>query len=55
MVKDDLYRAEIELLRPGTIIPSPSTISRDIQDIYTAGSLAVKGYFSVCQMPLPGY
>lgn len=48
MVKDPDYRAEVELLRPGTHIPSPSTVSRDVKAIYEQGSKHIKEYFSVC-------
>jgi hypothetical protein len=47
-VSDPFYLQEIELLRPGTQVPTPSTVSRDIQNIYQAGSDVVKEYFSVC-------
>ena len=35
------------MLRPGTKLPSPSTISRDISAMYEGGSNIVKQYFSV--------
>ena len=44
---DDLYRQEIELLRPGTSLPSPMTVSRDIQVIYASAVDGVKEYFKV--------
>ncbi|TFY82246.1 hypothetical protein EWM64_g1767 [Hericium alpestre] len=44
-VQDPRYLEEIELLRPGTVVPSPSTVSRDSNDIYVQGSNAVKQYF----------
>jgi hypothetical protein len=46
-VKDPFYLQEVELLRPGTAVPSPSTVSRDIQAIYLAGAIAIKEYFEV--------
>ncbi|KAI6115820.1 hypothetical protein EDD16DRAFT_1476155 [Pisolithus croceorrhizus] len=47
MVGDPLYVEEIQLLRPGTVIPSPATVSRDVNEIYKVGSKHVKEYFSV--------
>ena len=35
------------MLRPGTKLPSPSTVSRDIAAMYEDGSKIVKQYFSV--------
>ena len=35
------------MLRPGTKLPSPSTVSRDIAAMYENGSEIVKWYFSV--------
>ncbi|KAI0041494.1 hypothetical protein FA95DRAFT_1468683, partial [Auriscalpium vulgare] len=46
-VLDAHYQAEVELLRPGTILPAPSTVSRDVQAIYDKGADAVKAYFLV--------
>lgn len=46
MVRDPLYVDEIQLLRPGTVIPSPATVSRDVNQIYKVGSKHVKEYFS---------
>ena len=48
MVNDSFYKQEVELLRPGTKIPSPRTVSRDIQMLYQMGSKRVFEYFSVC-------
>jgi hypothetical protein len=47
-VSNLFYLQEIELLQPGTQVPTPSTVSWDIQNIYQAGSDVVKEYFSVC-------
>ena len=49
-VYDEDYLNEVEMLRPGTIVPSPSTVSRDINDIYVALSTHVKNYFFVCSL-----
>ncbi|KAK6992134.1 ribonuclease H-like domain-containing protein, partial [Favolaschia claudopus] len=44
-VTDPLYLEEVELLRPGTNVPSPSTVSRDVRALYEEGSKQVKEYF----------
>lgn len=46
-VLDEDYRMEVEMLRPGTVIPHPSTISRDINVIYLELSKHVRDYFKV--------
>ncbi|KAG1761696.1 hypothetical protein EDD22DRAFT_779430 [Suillus occidentalis] len=46
-VADPLYIEEVRLLRPDVIVPSPRTVSRDINEIYLQGSKNVKEYFSV--------
>lgn len=46
-VNDKYYRMEVELLRPGTIIPSASTVSRDLNLLYMELSKGVKSYFAV--------
>ena len=48
MVNDPFYKQEVELLRPGTKIPSPRTVSRDIQTLYQMGSKRVFEYFFLC-------
>ena len=54
-VSDPLYAREVQMLRPGTKLPSPSTVSRDIAAMYENGSNIVKQYFSVslhvCTIP----
>ncbi|KAH8104903.1 hypothetical protein DFH11DRAFT_1506471 [Phellopilus nigrolimitatus] len=45
---DKHYLMEVEMLRPGTIVPSPSTTSRDINDLYLELSKNVRNYFQVC-------
>ncbi|TEB21370.1 hypothetical protein FA13DRAFT_1829389 [Coprinellus micaceus] len=52
MVKDPDYRAEVELLRPGTKIPSPQTVSNDVREIYRKGAQYVKEYFAVSDIHL---
>ncbi|QRV82979.1 AC transposase [Ceratobasidium sp. AG-Ba] len=49
-VADDLYRQEVDLLRPGTIVPSPMTVFRDTQVLYACSSDGVKTYYK----KLPG-
>ncbi|KAJ7018633.1 hypothetical protein C8F04DRAFT_934065, partial [Mycena alexandri] len=46
-VRDEFYLEEVEMLRPGTKVPSPATISRDVQTLYVAGSQMIKDYFKV--------
>src|SRR4051794_3182393 len=46
-VADLFYLQEIEMLRPGTVLPSPLTVSRDVNAIYQYGSLKVKEFFEV--------
>ncbi|KAG2118386.1 hypothetical protein DEU56DRAFT_747789 [Suillus clintonianus] len=46
-VADPLYIEEIKLLRPDVKVPSPRTVSRDINTIYTEASHNVKTYFEV--------
>lgn len=47
MVNNPLYVQEVALLHPGTVLPSPSTISHDVNYLYFDGSGHVKDYFSV--------
>lgn len=47
IVKDPEYAMEVQMLRPGTVIPSPSTVSRDINEMYTQMSVFVKNHFLV--------
>ncbi|KIO18117.1 hypothetical protein M407DRAFT_48613, partial [Tulasnella calospora MUT 4182] len=47
MVADPEYLLEVNLLRPGTIVPSPATVACDIKDIYLAASAKVKDHFKV--------
>lgn len=48
MVTDPEYLLEVEMLHPGTIVPSPSTVARDINAIYLAASEKVKDHFKAC-------
>lgn len=47
-VLDEDYQAEVNMLRPGTKLPHPVTVSRDIQAIYLDMSMHVHDYFQVC-------
>ena len=47
MVMDEDYLAEVEMLRPGTVVPSPNTVQRDLTHIYTMASVFVMNYFMV--------
>ncbi len=44
-VLDKDYQAEVNMLRPGTKLPHPTTISRDIQAIYLDMSQHIRSYF----------
>ena len=46
-VLDEDYQAEVNMLRPGTKLPHPVTVSRDIQAIYLDMSMHVHDYFQV--------
>jgi len=53
-VSDPFYAQEVHMLRPGTKLPSPSTVSRDVAAMYENGSEIVKQYFSVSSNILSG-
>ncbi|QRW04488.1 AC transposase [Ceratobasidium sp. AG-Ba] len=44
-VDDNLYQEEVDLLRPGTILPSSRTVSPDTQVLYASSSDGVKVYY----------
>ena len=48
MVRDPHYIEEIKLLWPRTNIPSPATVSHDVNWVYAFGSKQVKENFLVC-------
>jgi hypothetical protein len=48
--QDKYYKMEVEMLRPGTVLPHPSTVSRDLNEIYLKLSNHVKNYFAVCSL-----
>ena len=47
-VLDEDYLQEIQMLRPGTKIPHPTTVQRDLIHIYVHASTWVMNYFLVC-------
>jgi hypothetical protein len=46
-ILDDDYRTEVEMLRPGTVLPHSTTVQRDLVDIYIHMSTFVMNYFMV--------
>ncbi|KAJ6619309.1 hypothetical protein B0H10DRAFT_1793890 [Mycena sp. CBHHK59/15] len=52
-ILDPFYLEEIRLLRPGTKVPSPQTVSRDVRLLYKEGAKAVKEYFAVSRHTRP--
>ena len=52
-VSDALYIEEVDLLRPGTTLPHPTTVSRDVHALYSEGSKSVKEYFAVRYFSAP--
>jgi len=49
-VLDDDYQAEVEMLQPGMIIPSPQMVSCDIKAMYAEMSKHVQNYFMACHL-----
>ncbi|KAJ7450757.1 hypothetical protein FB451DRAFT_1051937, partial [Mycena latifolia] len=46
-VHDPYYLQEVELLRPGTVVPSATTVSKDVKLLYLELSKQVRAYFTV--------
>jgi hypothetical protein len=46
-ILDEDYQMEVQMLRPGTILPHPITVSRDIRTIYVEMAKKVRDYFKV--------
>lgn len=46
-VADSLYKQEVELLRPGTKIPHPTSISKYIKQLHATVALNIQEYFKV--------
>ncbi|KAJ7085001.1 hypothetical protein C8R43DRAFT_909255 [Mycena crocata] len=47
-VKDKYYQLIVQMLRPGTTIPDPTTVSRDANTLYLKLSTNVRDYLVVC-------
>lgn len=47
-VADPYYIQEVEMLCPGTKLPSLATVSQDINLMYKYSAEVVRDYFSVC-------
>ncbi|CEL58797.1 hypothetical protein RSOLAG1IB_12198 [Rhizoctonia solani AG-1 IB] len=45
LFRDDLFTAIVDELRPGTSLPDPSTIGRDVRNIYFDNKDAIRQYF----------
>jgi hypothetical protein len=50
LVTDKYYRMEVELLRPGTTIPSEHTVSRDLKLLHQQLAKEGQAYFMVCAL-----
>ncbi|KAJ7644486.1 hypothetical protein FB45DRAFT_720175, partial [Roridomyces roridus] len=46
-IEDKYYRMEVEMLRPGTVVPSADTVARDVQRLYESLAVEAKDYFEV--------
>ena len=51
-VLDEDYRWEVEMLRPGTKVPYPTTVQRDLIHIYEHASTWVVNYFLVLSLTI---
>ncbi|KIJ58078.1 hypothetical protein HYDPIDRAFT_59895, partial [Hydnomerulius pinastri MD-312] len=47
MVNDKYYKMEVQMLRPGTELPHPTTVSKDIKYLYIDLASDVRAYFVV--------
>ncbi|KAG8747952.1 hypothetical protein FRC11_012206, partial [Ceratobasidium sp. 423] len=45
MINDDLFAAIVNELRPGTLLPDSTTLSRDVQSLYQQNMQAIRHYF----------
>ncbi|KAF8495269.1 hypothetical protein F5888DRAFT_1615947, partial [Russula emetica] len=54
-VLDEDYQAEVNMLRPGTRLPHPTTVSRDIQAIYLDVSRHIRDYFQASSRTIAKY
>ena len=46
-VLDEDYLREVQMLHPGTKVPGPMTVQRDLSNIYEQMSIHVRNYFMV--------
>ncbi|KAJ4497317.1 hypothetical protein C8R41DRAFT_759714, partial [Lentinula lateritia] len=54
-VNDHWYQVEVEMLRPGTLIPSAKTLSRDTKLLYENGAQQLQRYLLVhCLLLISG-
>lgn len=53
LVEDELFAEMIDELRPGTLVPDRTTLSRDIQSIYLSNLDWIRQYFEVYMPILP--
>ncbi|KAL1673132.1 hypothetical protein EV122DRAFT_223313 [Schizophyllum commune] len=47
MVRDRFYTEEVQMLRPGTTLPSPATISSDVRHLYKGMAAELGEYLKV--------
>ncbi|TFK28317.1 hypothetical protein FA15DRAFT_584656, partial [Coprinopsis marcescibilis] len=47
MILDKWYQAEVEMLCPGTKLPHPVTVSRDLKRLYAGMSTTISNFFIV--------
>ncbi|KAL1707229.1 hypothetical protein EV121DRAFT_199468 [Schizophyllum commune] len=47
MVRDRFYTEEVQMLRPGTILPSPATVSVDVKRLYKGMAADLCAYLVV--------
>ena len=49
-ILDEEYRQEVQMLRPGAVVPHPTTVASDLLHLYMDLSLFVVSYFAVCNL-----
>ncbi|KAL1706233.1 hypothetical protein EV121DRAFT_201909 [Schizophyllum commune] len=47
MVRDRFYTEEVQMLRPGTTLPSPATVSSDLKHLYKGMAANLGQYLAV--------
>ncbi|KAJ7892113.1 hypothetical protein B0H14DRAFT_2335500, partial [Mycena olivaceomarginata] len=50
---DELYKLEVDLLRPGAVAPSSAIVRRDVGTLYNEYAKVVRYYFEVCSSLRP--